>query len=56
MFDQLEFHRVTSRFGLDFYHLQDYPQRTRLTVCGEDTAAGKQWVGELMSNNKHRDY
>ncbi|QDU94498.1 hypothetical protein [Lignipirellula cremea] len=54
--NQMELHGLTTRIGLDFYHLQDYAQRTRLAVFGEDSATGKQWVGELMSDYKHRGY
>ena len=54
--NQIEFHGLTGDIGLDFYHLQDYAQRTRRAVFGEESQAGKRWLGELMHTFKHDGY
>ena len=46
--------RLTAR-GLDFWHLQDYAQKTRRALYGDD-AAGKTWLTELMHTFKHEGY
>lgn len=46
---QLELHQPVARIGLDYYHLQDYVQKTRREVYGEASAAGGAWVDELMT-------
>jgi hypothetical protein len=54
--NQIEFHGLTSDIGLDFYHLQDYAQKTRRVVFGEDSEEGRRWLGELMHTLKHDGY
>ena len=54
--NQIEFHNLTNDIGLDFYHLQDYAQKTRRVVFGEDSDDGKHWVGQLMHTFKHEGY
>ena len=54
--NQIEFHNLTSDIGLDFYHLQDYAQKTRRVVFGEDSSDGQGWVGQLMHTFKHAGY
>jgi hypothetical protein len=54
--NQIEFHGLTSDIGLDFYHLQDYAQKTRRAVFGEESPDGQLWVGELMHTFKHDGY
>lgn len=54
--NQIEFHHLTSDIGLDFYHLQDYAQKTRRVVFGEDSPDGTRWVGQLMHTFKHDGY
>lgn len=54
--NQIEFHNLTSDIGLDFYHLQDYAQKTRRVVFGEDSDAGSRWVSDLMHTFKHEGY
>jgi hypothetical protein len=54
--NQIEFHGLTENIGLDFYHLQDNAQKAKLSVFGEDSEAGKTWVGNLMHTFKHQGY
>jgi len=54
--NQIEFHGLTEDIGLDFWHLQDYAQKTRRAVFGEESAAGKQWLADLMHTFKHDGY
>jgi hypothetical protein len=54
--NQIEFHGLTEDIGLDFYHLQDYAQKTRRAVYGEESEEGRQWLGELMHTFKHEGY
>ncbi len=70
--NQLELHGLVEAIGLDFYHLQDYAQKTRRAVFGvagksDKTNApstpnqsqpdpGKAWVQELMHTYKHDGY
>lgn len=54
--NQIEFHGLTSDIGLDFYHLQDYAQKTRRVVFGENSEPGGHWLGELMHAFKHEGY
>ena len=54
--NQIEFHGLTSDIGLDFYHLQDYAQKTRRAVFGENSEPGGRWVGGLMHTFKHEGY
>jgi hypothetical protein len=46
---QLELHRPVQWIGLDYYHLQDYVQKTRREVYGEGSAEGGAWVDQLMT-------
>lgn len=46
--------RLTAR-GLDFWHLQDYAQKTRRALYGDDEG-GKTWLKELMHTFKHEGY
>lgn len=54
--NQLEFHGLTSDIGLDFWHLQDYAQKTRRAVFGEESADGQQWLKELMHTLKQEGF
>lgn len=54
--NQIEFHGLTSHIGLDFWHLQDYAQKTRRVVFGEESPEGKSWLGDLMHTFKHEGY
>jgi hypothetical protein len=54
--NQIEFHGLTEDIGLDFYHLQDYAQKTRRVVFGEESDEGRQWLGALMHTFKHEGY
>lgn len=54
--NQIEFHGLTEDIGLDFYHLQDYAQKTRRAVYGEDSEEGRRWLGDLMHAFKHDGY
>jgi hypothetical protein len=54
--NQIEFHGLTEEFGLDFYHLQDYTQKTRRAVFGDESEEGRTWLGELMHTFKHAGY
>jgi hypothetical protein len=54
--NQIEFHGLTTDIGLDFYHLQDYVQKTRRVVYGEDSEDGQHWLRELMHTFKHDGY
>jgi len=54
--NQIEFHGLTGDIGLDFYHLQDYAQKTRRVVFGEDSDDGRRWLGDLMHTFKHDGY
>jgi hypothetical protein len=59
--NQIDFHGLTSDIGLDFYHLQDYAQKTRRAVFGEagpgqPSEEGRRWVGDLMHTFKHDGY
>ena len=51
--NQIEFHGLTEDIGLDFWHLQDYAQKTRRVVYGEESKEGQQWLSELMHAFKH---
>jgi hypothetical protein len=42
--------------GLDFYHLSENVHKARRAVFGEDDAAGKTWVAELLHTLKHEGY
>jgi hypothetical protein len=54
--NQIEFHGLTGNIGLDFWHLQDYAQKTRRAVFGEESPEGNRWLGELMHTFKHDGY
>jgi hypothetical protein len=54
--NQIEFHGLASAIGLDFWHLQDYAQKTRRAVFGEESPEGKNWLGDLMHTFKHDGY
>ena len=54
--NQIEFHGLTSDIGLDFYHLQDYAQKTRRVVFGDESEEGQRWLSELMHTFKHEGY
>lgn len=54
--NQIEFHGLTENIGLDFYHLQDYAQKTRRVVFGDESAEGGRWVNHLMHTFKHDGY
>jgi hypothetical protein len=47
--NEIEFHGLVDVIGLDYYHLRDYVQRTRLAVYGEQAAEGHAWREEVMS-------
>lgn len=54
--NQIEFHGLAGDIGLDFYHLQDYAQKTRRVVFGENSEKGQDWLGDLMHTFKHDGY
>ena len=54
--NQIEFHGLTENIGLDFYHLQDNAQKAKLSVFGEQSEEGKDWVSNLMHTFKHEGY
>jgi len=54
--NQIEFHGLTDDIGLDFYHLQDYAQKTRRVVFGEESEQGQRWVHDVMHTFKHDGY
>ncbi len=54
--NQFELHGLVDVIGLDFYHLQENVQKARRVVFGEDSEAGKAWVGEIMHAFKHDGY
>jgi hypothetical protein len=54
--NQIEFHGLTGDIGLDFWHLQDYAQKTRRVVFGEESQQGKHWLEDLMHTFKHQGY
>jgi len=54
--NQIEFHGLTGDIGLDFYHLQDYAQKTRRAVFGEASPEGQRWVRDVMHTFKHDGY
>lgn len=60
--NQFEFHGLVDAIGLDFYHLQDYAQKVRRQVFGQEEEtehappAGKAWVHDLMHTFKHEGY
>jgi hypothetical protein len=54
--NQIELHGLTSDIGLDFWHLQDYAQKTRRATFGEESPEGQRWLGELMHTFKHDGY
>lgn len=54
--NQIEFHGLTGNIGLDFWHLQDYAQRTRRAVFGEESPEGQSWLSDLMHTFKHHGY
>ena len=45
--NEIELHGLVDEIGLDYYHLRDYVQRTRLAVYG-DEAEGQAWRNEIM--------
>jgi len=51
--NQIEFHSLAEHPCLDFYHLQDYAQKTRRIVFGEDLQPGKDWLQTTMHTFKH---
>jgi hypothetical protein len=54
--NQIELHGLTSDIGLDFWHLQDYAQKTRRAVFGEESPEGQHWLKKLMHTFKHDGY
>ena len=42
--------------GLDFYHLSENVHKDRRRVFGEEDAAGRAWVDELLHTFKHEGY
>ena len=54
--NQIEYHHLTPHIGLDFYHLQDYAQKTRRVVFGEESEEGRRWLAHLMHTFKHDGY
>jgi uncharacterized protein UPF0236 len=54
--NQIEFHGLTEEIGLDYWHLQDYAQKTRRVVYGEESEQGQRWLAELMCTFKHDGY
>lgn len=54
--NQIEFHGLTSDIGLDFWHLQDYAQKTRRVVFGEESGEGQTWLRDTMHRFKHDGY
>ena len=54
--NQIEYHGLTANIGLDFWHLQDYAQKTRRVIYGEESEQGRSWLGDLMHRFKHDGY
>ena len=54
--NQIQYHGLTEHIGLDFWHLQDYAQKTRRVVYGEDSEEGRSWLADLMHGFKHDGY
>lgn len=46
--NEIELHGLVDAIGLDYYHLRDYVQRTRLAVYGEQAQAGQVWRDTVM--------
>jgi hypothetical protein len=45
--NEIEFHGLVDALGLDYYHLRDYVQRTRLAVYGE-AEEGRAWQEHVL--------
>jgi hypothetical protein len=45
--NEIELHGLVDELGLDYYHLRDYVQKTRLAVFGE-SAEGQAWRDKIM--------
>lgn len=54
--NELELHGLVDFIGLDYYHLRDYVQRTRLAVYGEQDPAGAAWREEVMGRFYEQGY
>jgi hypothetical protein len=46
--NEVELYGLVDALGLDYYHLKDNVQKTRLAVYGEDDPAGQAWRDEIM--------
>jgi hypothetical protein len=46
--NEIEFYGLADALGLDYYHLRDNVQKTRLIVYGEQDPAGQAWRDEIM--------
>ncbi|HVX57309.1 MAG TPA: hypothetical protein VHA37_06250 [Candidatus Saccharimonadales bacterium] len=46
--NEIEFYGLVDAVGLDYYHLRDNVQKTRLVVYGEDNPVGQAWKKEMM--------
>ncbi len=53
--NEIELHGLVDAIGLDYYHLRDYVQRTRLAVYGEQPP-GQTWRDEIMGLFYERGY
>lgn len=46
--NEIEFYGLVDALGLDYYHLRDNVQKTRLVVYGEKDPIGQAWKNEMM--------
>lgn len=53
--NEIELYGLVDELGLDYYHLRDYVQKTRLAVYGE-TAEGQAWRDKIMGLFHERGY
>jgi hypothetical protein len=54
--NQLDFHGLVDRVGLDFYHLSENVHKARRAVFGDEDSDGQRWAGQLMHRFKHQGY
>jgi hypothetical protein len=46
--NEIELYGLVDALGLDYYHLREYVQKTRLAVHGQNHPAGEKWRDEIM--------
>lgn len=47
--NEIQFYGIVDVVGLDYYHLREYVQKTRLAVYGQNESTGEAWKEEIMS-------